>query len=226
MGKLQSAGVILDRIKHVYQLKSDKKLAEFLQVKAGTVSAWRSRKSLNYDLILQKCSKIDLNWLFYNHSDSEQIKQQDIIIDESKYKSNGYYSIPPLLKLKPNGNTEENITNLTTDIKVMLPNQFIRNELNSDPGNIYYFINRGDTMLPLLKNDDIVVLNVTYNKPIEGGLYVVKIGEVFSCRRLQLIPENRIQITCDNKAYSSFTVDKDRSDFEVIGKVIWLSRKL
>lgn len=65
---LQFVNNILDRIKEYYQLKSDQKLANFLEVHRSTVSAWRRRGAMDYGLILHKCSDPDLNWLIYGEA--------------------------------------------------------------------------------------------------------------------------------------------------------------
>ena len=56
---------ILDRVKQAENLSSDAKLADFLGVKAGTISAWRSRGSINLDLVLAKCREYNSNWILY-----------------------------------------------------------------------------------------------------------------------------------------------------------------
>ena len=56
--------VILGRIKKAFNLKRDLDLALFLGVDQSTISNWKSRGSLDYDLIISKCKKTDLNWLF------------------------------------------------------------------------------------------------------------------------------------------------------------------
>lgn len=54
---------ILDRIIKHYDLKNKTGLASFLGVSPQTVSNWYSRDSIDYDLIFEKCSGVDYNWL-------------------------------------------------------------------------------------------------------------------------------------------------------------------
>jgi len=227
MMKLQKSGVILDRVKETYHLKSDKKLAEFLNVKASTVSAWRSRNSLNYDLILNKCKKIDLNWLFYSIDDKSTLNQNDYY-DINQQIPQNYYIIPPLFeKDKKNGNKiSEKIEYEDIHNKIILPVDFITHKLKSNPEDLFSYINMGDSMSPLLEDKDLVVVNTSFKKPNDVGVYVIKVNNLLSCRRLQAIPGDRIQITCDNKAYSSFIVDNNVRDFVIIGKVLWYCHKL
>ena len=64
MEKQQNANKILDRVKWLYSLKSDAALADFFEVKPQTVSTWRGRDSIPYDLIIAKCEGKSLDWIF------------------------------------------------------------------------------------------------------------------------------------------------------------------
>ena len=44
-------------------LKSDKNLSDFLGIKPTTLSSWRTRDTLDYDLIFTKCVDISIDWL-------------------------------------------------------------------------------------------------------------------------------------------------------------------
>lgn len=57
-------GDIIERLKNAYNLKTDAKLAEFLGIKSNNVAMWKTRNTLDYQLIITKCNDIDLNWLF------------------------------------------------------------------------------------------------------------------------------------------------------------------
>lgn len=54
---------ILDRAKASFGLSTDTQLAEALGVSPQTLSNWRKRNSLDFELLLTKCENTDLNWL-------------------------------------------------------------------------------------------------------------------------------------------------------------------
>lgn len=62
----QNAISVLNRLKSLLNIKTDADLAEFLNVKANTISTWKSRNSVDYQLIISVCElyEIDLNFLF------------------------------------------------------------------------------------------------------------------------------------------------------------------
>lgn len=54
---------VLDRIKSFYSLKGNTELARFLGVAPNIVTNWYRRNTLNLDVILDKCTTVNLNWL-------------------------------------------------------------------------------------------------------------------------------------------------------------------
>lgn len=55
--------IIINELKKYLNINTDTKFAEFLGIKQNTISSWKSRNSLDYDLIISKCDKINANWL-------------------------------------------------------------------------------------------------------------------------------------------------------------------
>lgn len=54
---------VLDRIKSFYSLKGNTELARFLGVSPNIITNWYRRKTFNLDIILTKCTTVNLNWL-------------------------------------------------------------------------------------------------------------------------------------------------------------------
>lgn len=61
---------ILDKLKAVKGFESDRDLCAYLDVKPATLSNWKSRGNMDYELIFTKCvqDSIDLNWLILDSS--------------------------------------------------------------------------------------------------------------------------------------------------------------
>ncbi|MEP0004543.1 MAG: hypothetical protein ABJ387_03685 [Balneola sp.] len=62
---LQNVDLILDRVKRLFNLRSDADLATFLGNKPGTISAWRSRKSIDLPLVLAKCREANAHYVVF-----------------------------------------------------------------------------------------------------------------------------------------------------------------
>jgi hypothetical protein len=54
---MQNVDLILKNLKIKLGARSDADLVTFFDVKPGTISAWRSRNSMNFDLLIAKCSE-------------------------------------------------------------------------------------------------------------------------------------------------------------------------
>jgi hypothetical protein len=71
---LKNAAIILERVKKAYDLHKDADLARFLESKPGTISSWKARNSIDYDLVLAKCNGINLNWLLAGEGEAFPVK--------------------------------------------------------------------------------------------------------------------------------------------------------
>ena len=56
--------LIINKLKAYLNIKTDTKFADFLGVKQNTISSWKKRNTLDYELIISKCDTINANWLF------------------------------------------------------------------------------------------------------------------------------------------------------------------
>ena len=54
---------IISRIKQAKNFQSDIELADFLGVSRATLSNWKARNRVDYDLLFSKCEHINLHWL-------------------------------------------------------------------------------------------------------------------------------------------------------------------
>jgi hypothetical protein len=59
--------MILERVKELLTLKTDLQLSDYLKVKPGTISSWRSRNSIDFQRIFDICkeNKFNLNYIIW-----------------------------------------------------------------------------------------------------------------------------------------------------------------
>lgn len=66
---------IIERAKKALGLNSDLALAELLGISKSTLSNWKARNTLDYDVLFSKCGHVDLNWLIRGGEDLPVAKE-------------------------------------------------------------------------------------------------------------------------------------------------------
>ncbi|KNH02921.1 Peptidase [Qipengyuania citrea LAMA 915] len=83
----------------------------------------------------------------------------------------------------------------------------------------------GDSMEPTLSDGDEVLVDASdHGSRLRDGIYVLRADDALVVKRVTLKPGGRkITISSDNSAYPSWD-DVDRSEIQVVGRVIWFGR--
>ncbi len=71
--------LILTRIKTSKGFKTDKELAEFLDIKSSTLSNWYSRNAIDFELVFTKCEDLNADYLIFGRGNKTQ--DSDIIME-------------------------------------------------------------------------------------------------------------------------------------------------
>lgn len=66
--KSQNSILVLNKVKKALKISSDRELSEILNVKPNTISTWKKRNSLDYNVLISICElyEINLNEIFYD----------------------------------------------------------------------------------------------------------------------------------------------------------------
>jgi hypothetical protein len=75
---------LLTRLKRVLKINTDASLAEFLGVSPQAISTWKSRNSIDYELIFAKCVGVDLNWLVRGGTTPQVTPQETPQVSDAK----------------------------------------------------------------------------------------------------------------------------------------------
>ena len=75
----------------------------------------------------------------------------------------------------------------------------------------------GDSMEPMLRSGDEIF--VDRNKRSGEGIHVVRIGDALHVKQVQASAPGRISLISANEAYA--LIELDRSDVEIVGRVVW-----
>jgi len=109
--------------------------------------------------------------------------------------------------------------------KVGFDEQWLR-KLGVEPRNVSLIRVEGDSMQPALNDgDDIMVDKGAALKPLRDGIHVIRIDGVLMVKRLAPAPGGRLSVLSDNPAYPSW-LDRDPAEVQVVGRVVWVGRRL
>lgn len=187
--------LILNEIKNHLNYKNDKDFALHLGIKQNTLSSWKARNTMDYDLIISKCDFIDANWLLTGkgkmlkdnyreaskQSQKTPIKEENIEyqIHPSKTDKIENTQMIPLYEL----DAVAGVIPVIDDIQNQTPidHIYIPNAPKCD-GAMYA---SGDSMYPLLKSGDILAFKIItdlVNDVFFGEMYILFIevaGDLF-----------------------------------------------
>lgn len=99
-------------------------------------------------------------------------------------------------------------------------------QMGVDPARVALICVEGDSMQPTLNDgDDIMVDEGATSTPLRDGVHVIRMDEMLMVKRLARGPAGRLSVLSDNPAYPDWP-DVAAKDVIVIGRVIWVGRKL
>jgi hypothetical protein len=109
--------------------------------------------------------------------------------------------------------------------KVGFDEKWLR-KLGVDPAQVSLIRVEGDSMQPTLNDgDDIMVDKAAALKPLKSGVHVLRMDDVLMVKRVTVAKGGRLSVLSDNSAYPSWP-DVDVGAVQLIGRVVWVGRKL
>lgn len=87
--------------------------------------------------------------------------------------------------------------------------------------NIAVFNHDGNSMAPTINDGDTMIVDISCQVLTEGDVFVFKNGEVYSAKRIQLLPGGGVMLVPDNSQYRSLTLDQqDAESLDIQGKLL------
>ncbi|MDD3517506.1 MAG: S24 family peptidase [Chromatiales bacterium] len=106
---------------------------------------------------------------------------------------------------------------------------WIQSELHANPHDLYLLYVEGESMEPVLRSRDLVLVDRREADRVpHDGIYAVRVNGTLLIKRVQRLPGDRLQLTSENPAYQPIAVNGDelQRELEIIGRVIWVGRRL
>ena len=103
---------------------------------------------------------------------------------------------------------------------------WLREVSSCSPSDLTVICVRGDSMYPTLSDGDNILVDLTATETRREGIYVLRNGGDLHVKRVALTPtDGRITIKSDNPMYESWE-HCDPADIDIVGRVVWVGRKL
>ncbi len=85
---------------------------------------------------------------------------------------------------------------------------------------------QGDSMVPTLNDGEQIIVDTADTERIRDGIYVLRIDDALYVKRLAVNPiSKRLSIISDNPLHSQWP-DCDPTGVDLIGRVVWVGRRL
>lgn len=106
------------------------------------------------------------------------------------------------------------------------PPDYLQKLTKSNPRNLVIISVKGDSMVPTLMDDDVVMIDITKKNVDFDGLFVFRFGEALHVKRVTRgrTPATVIAISDNRSLYDPIEYQADEID--VVGRVIWYGRKV
>lgn len=187
----QNVKFLLNRLKSALNLTTDVELSSFLGISTQGISSWRSRNTIDYDLIFTKCGHLDLNWLIRGvpdpQNENDKFKNDEAPLDKSvrpQLRPQSDFNDTPLGEKKRLRDTEGQY--LTGDKSIMNPGIGIPyyDTLPASAGDIYSFLNQAKptSFIDLPQLTDCVAVLPVYGSSMKG---VIEPGDLIAIKEVK-----------------------------------------
>lgn len=108
--------------------------------------------------------------------------------------------------------------------RLSFPPDFLSRLMRTPARHLAIISVKGESMAPTLQDDDLVMLDTTKTSLDWDGLFVLRWGDALHVKRVGRSAGGAVRIISDNPAYPPIEIP--RAEVEVIGRVIWMGKKV
>ncbi|WP_340051551.1 S24 family peptidase [Pseudomonas proteolytica] len=165
---------------------------------------------------MANAANVSLDWLASGCSAGTQLSQKELSSTDKDVQDYIPLYQPSFLNRKRHWKHSANIlTHLAFSSRSLHKQGLNPNQLLAIPV-------MGDSMAGVLKDGDIVMIDLERNQLDAEAIYVVRLNHQLYAKRLQRLFDGSVRIINENKGYSDVIVEKaNLSNIEIIGRVIW-----
>lgn len=109
----------------------------------------------------------------------------------------------------------------------LIRRDLVINELRAKPGDLLLIDIRGDSMEPVFRHGDQLLIDRRDTNPRQPGAFALWYGDGYVVKNVEIIrASGKLRIFSSNPAYSPDEVDPDEDDVKIMGRPVWFARRL
>lgn len=215
-----SSDEVKERLKITLNIKTDRELAEVLGIAPPSVSNWKKRNTIPYDVCVEVATKHDvsLDWLILGLGPSGNHAIDAKFVSTPKASGEPAYVTIPVYDMTAKAKPDQiwNGAGVVTELKFL--NDWVAEE-GLEVDALMAMRVMDDCMVPTLKPGDMVVIN--RQRRSGDGVFLVRVGSELKVKRLQWLLDGRLKVGVDNPCYEEEVIAVDGllpGQFEVVGE--------
>ena len=215
---MSNSELVLDRLKSVFNVSNDTELASKMGLKRSTLGAWRSRGSIPYaecvNIALSR--KISLDWLLTG--EGEMLKGQ---VAPIAHHEDLLYIPEYNVELSAGFGAYPEDHALSVGNRPFTASWLKKKGLHAKDLKLVRVA--GDSMEPLLRNKDVVMIDSSRTRPSEAMPFAVRLDDDLLVKSIQRLGDGNLALVSHNKTYDNIIINQANppQDFQVIGAVVW-----
>jgi phage repressor protein C with HTH and peptisase S24 domain len=108
---------------------------------------------------------------------------------------------------------------------MLLPRRLVEDELHAQPYDLRLMQVRGDSMAPLFRHGDHLLIDTRDRNPVQPGPFALRIGGGYVLKNLErLSSSGRLRLFSTDPQYTPEQADLE--DVTIIGRPVWYARRL
>ncbi len=207
-------------------------LAAAAKVSEGVIRKWKvgesdpSRENL---ISLAKAAGVCIEWLATGEGPKTLAELDTAAIPEkalARLRSSDYAFIP-LYDVRAAAGPGATVESEEIIDLLVINRTWVRQQIGADPANLSFLYVEGDSMEPMLRPGEMVLVDRAAAVVPVDGIYVVRFDGHLMVKRVQREGKNILTLSSANTDYKPITVTPgDGRDLAVIGRVVWHGRNL
>jgi phage repressor protein C with HTH and peptisase S24 domain len=240
---------VLSRLADAIQAEDVNVLGLKIGVPPKTVSTWKYRGTVPYEQVekIARNRGISLDWLMLgrgslhveesakSYPSAERFFGDDTPSNQRKVKPaetvalsapDGFILVPHYEVQASAGHGSLIHSEQIVDY-LAFKADWVRNTLGVAQKDLALISVKGDSMEPVLSNEDLILVDMRKNRVEDNAIYVLQLNDALLVKRIQHKLDGSLHVMSDNTRYETEIVSAERAtDLNVLGRVVWSGRRM